>query len=81
MNDLGLPKGVIARLVAATIASHLLKFVRQDTAEFLRPGRIVSLQIWLSQTCCASIWIWEGVFVVFFVSIETSEILFNQEPE
>ena len=34
---------------------------------------------WL--TYCAGIWIREGVFVAFFASIETSDILFNQEPE
>lgn len=32
-------------------------------------------------TYCAGTWIWEGVFVVFFASIKTSEILFNQNPE
>ena len=29
--------------------------------------------------CCAGIWVREGVFIVFFASIEAGEILLNQE--
>ena len=32
-------------------------------------------------TCLAGVWIWEGVFVLFVVSIETGKIFLNQDRE
>ena len=42
---------------------------------------LASFRLWPTLTLCAGIWIWEGVFVAFFASIETSEIFFDEERE
>lgn len=52
-----------------------------DPPNSVRPRRIATFQLWPTLTCSARIWIWEGVFIVFIASIETSEILFNQDRE